>query len=160
MSEDLFIQLEEFTCSMYKPRSRHLNVDDLCYEMVLKKCCGKENQLNPNKSTQWSSLPPPRSCLREHITRVNHQVAIWKRAHIPKPVVSLPTEDNGWILVNKVIEPKWCDGDILPTHLADILDKAIETENEYRLSDGSTNEISTDDKSDEEPDSETDNDSD
>ena len=51
-------------------------------------------------------------------------------------------------------------GDILPTHLADILDKAIETENEYRLSDGSTNEISTEGKSDEEPDSETDNDSD
>ena len=84
----------------------------------------------------------------------------WKRAHIPKPVVSLPTEDNGWILVNEVNEPKWCDGDILPTHLADILDKAIEAENEYRLSDGSTGEISSNDESDEELDSETDNDSD
>ena len=87
-------------------------------------------------------------------------MAIWKRAHIPKPVVPLPTEDNGWTLVNEVIEPKWCDGDILPTRLADLLDKAIETENEYRLSDGSTNEISSDDESDEEPDSETGNDSD
>ena len=144
-----FLQLEEFTCSMYKPRGRLLNVDDLRYEMVLNKCCGKENQLNPNKSTEWSSLPPPRSCLREHIKRVNYQVAIWKRAHIPKPVVLLPNEDNGWILANKVIEPKCCDGDILPTYLADILDKAIETENEYRLSDGSTDQISTDDESDE-----------
>ena len=87
-------------------------------------------------------------------------MAIWKRAYIPKSVVLFPTEDNGWILINEVIEPKWCDGDILPAHLADILDKAIETENEYRLSDGSTDEISTDDKSDKELDSETDNDSD
>ena len=60
----------------------------------------------------------------------------------------------------RIIEPKWCDGDILPTHLADILDKAMETENEYRLSDGSTDKISTDDESDKESDSETDNDSD
>ena len=87
-------------------------------------------------------------------------MAIWKRAHIPKPVVPLATKDNGWTLVNEVIEPKWCDGNILPTRLAVILDKAIETENEYRLKNGSTDEISSDDKSDEEPDYETDNDSD
>ena len=159
VSEDLFLPLEEFTCSMYKSRGSHLNVD-LRYKMVLKKFCGKENQLNPNKSTEWSSFPPPRSCLREHIRRVNYQVVIWKRAHIPKPVVPLSTEDSEWILVNEVIESKWCDGDLLLTHLADILDKAIETENEYRLNDGSTDEISTDDKSDKELDSETDNDSD
>ena len=86
-------------------------------------------------------------------------MAIWKRAHIPKPVILLPTEDNEWILVNEVIEPNWCDGDILPTNLAVILDKAMETENEHRLGDGRTDEISTDDKSDQEPESETDNDS-
>ena len=101
--------------------------------MVLKKCCGKEHQLNPKKSTEWSSFPPPRACLREHIKRVNYHEAIWKRAPIPKPVVPLSTEDNGWILVNEVIEPKWCNGHILPTHLADILNKAIEIENKYRL---------------------------
>ena len=95
VSEDFFLQLEEFTCSMYKLRGIHLNVVDPRYKMVLKKCCGKENQLNPNKSIEWSSLPPPKACLREHIKRVNYQVAIWKRAHIPKPVVPLPTEDNG-----------------------------------------------------------------
>ena len=99
-------------------------------------------------------------CEVRHATRVNYQVTIWKRAHIPKPVVPLPTEDNGWTLVNEIIEPKWFDGDILPTGLADILDKAIETENEYRLSNGSTDEMSGDDESDEEPDFETDNDSD
>ena len=76
-----------------------------------------------------------------------------KRARTPKPVIPSPT-------VKKVIEPKWCDGDILPTHLSDILDKAIETENKYRLYYWSIDEISTDDESGEEPDSETDGDSD
>ena len=42
VSEDLFLQLEEFTCFMYKPRGSHLTVDDLRYELVLKKCCVKK----------------------------------------------------------------------------------------------------------------------
>ena len=107
VSEDLFLQLEEFTCSMYKPKSSHLTVDDLRQKMVLKKCCGKENQLNLKTSTKWLSLPPPRACLKEHLKRrANYQEAIWKRAHISKPVISLPIGKKGWILVNKVIEPK------------------------------------------------------
>ena len=36
--EHLFLQLEEFTYSMFKPRGSHLIVNDLCFEMVLKKC--------------------------------------------------------------------------------------------------------------------------
>ena len=64
-------------------------------------------------------------------------MAICKRAHIPKPVIPLPTKNNRWILVNKVIKPKWRDGDILPTHLVNILDKEIETENDHRPGDGS-----------------------
>ena len=46
---------------MYKPRGSHLNVYDLRYEIVLKKCCGKENQLNSKNSTEWSFLPSPRA---------------------------------------------------------------------------------------------------
>ena len=106
VSEDLFLQLEEFTCSTNKSRGSHLTVDDLRSDMVLKKCCGKENQLNLKKSTEWSSLASPRACLRKHLKRVNYQEAIWKRARISKPAIPLPTENNGWILVNKVIEPK------------------------------------------------------
>ena len=106
VSENLFLQLEEFTCSMYKPKDSHLTVDDLCYEIVLKKCCGKENQLNQKKSADWSSLPPRIACLRKHLKRVNYQEAIWKRARISKLVIPLPTGSNGWIVVHKVIEPK------------------------------------------------------
>ena len=46
------------------------------------------------------------------------------------------------------------------SHLADISDEALETKNEHRLVDGSVEEISTDDKSDGEPESETESDSD
>ena len=49
---------------------------------------------------------------------------------------------------------------MLPTHLAGISDKAIETKNEHRLVDGSIDKISTDNESDEEPVSKTDNDGD
>ena len=106
VSEDLFLQLEDFTCSMYRPRGSHLTADDLRYEMVLKKCCGKENQLNLKKSAERSSLPPPRACLRKHLKRVNYQEAILIRFRISKPVIPLLTGSNEWILVNKVIEPK------------------------------------------------------
>ena len=57
VSKNLFLQLKKFTCFMHKPKGSHLAVDNLRYEMVLKKCCGKENHLNLKKSTQWSSLP-------------------------------------------------------------------------------------------------------
>ena len=108
ISEDFFLELEEFTCSTYKPRGSHLTVDDLRYELVLIKCCGKDNQLGLNlkKSTELPFFPPPRACLREHLKRVNYEEDIWKRARISKPIIPLPTGNNGWILVNKVIEPK------------------------------------------------------
>ena len=64
------------------------------------------------------------------------------------------------MLGKKVIQPKWCDGYILSTDLANILVEAIETENEHRLGYGSIGDIFTDDESDEELEFETDSDSD
>ena len=49
---------------------------------------------------------------------------------------------------------------MFPTHLADISDKALETKNEHGLVDGNIDKISTDDESDEEPESKTGNGSD
>ena len=160
VSEDVFLHLEEFTCFMYKQKltkRNHVSVDDLRYDMIFEKCRSKEKVLDPKKNIDLSSLPPPRVCLREHIKRVNYQVAIWKRAHITKPVIPLPTEDNGWTMVGTIIEPKWCVGDILPANLADILDSAIETKNDYHDND-SENETSIPNQSEDE--SEYDSDSD
>ena len=33
----------------------------------------------------------------------------------------LTTDDNGWVMVNGRIEPKWYEGESLPPQLADIL---------------------------------------
>ena len=50
------------------------------------------------------------------------QVAIWKLSHIKDPDVPKPSEENGWTKNHdKVLEPSWAIGDILPTNLADIL---------------------------------------
>ena len=51
------------------------------------------------------------------------QVAIWKLSHIKDQDVPKPSEENGWTKNHdKVLEPSWAIGDILPTNLADILE--------------------------------------
>ena len=51
------------------------------------------------------------------------QVAIWKLSHIKDPDVPKPSKGNGWTKNHdKVLEPSWTIGEILPTNLADILE--------------------------------------
>ena len=73
------------------------------------------------KNFDLSSLPSPEVCLREHVKRVNYQAAIWNRGHFQNPEIPSPTDDNGWVMVNGRIEPKWYEGGSLPPQLADIL---------------------------------------
>ncbi|KAG1701680.1 hypothetical protein GQR58_004701 [Nymphon striatum] len=92
-------------------------------EVRIKKKCGQiSDKLDAKKNVDLAKLPPPRRCLREHIKRTNYQVAIWKRANIA--ICDVPEaneEDNGWMLVNGKLEPCWCEGEILPMRIADIL---------------------------------------
>jgi len=37
-------------------------------------------------------------------------------------VIPPPTDDSGWVMVEQNIEPKWCDGDVFPPQMADILE--------------------------------------
>jgi hypothetical protein len=110
------------------------------------------------RKVDLSTLPPPRTCLEEHIKRVNYQVGIWKRAHIAKPVISEPTDDNGWMMRIDRLEPKWCAGDILPPKLADILEK-VNDNNDVR-DDDSENDSDYSDDEDDVSSSDTDSDSD
>ena len=66
------------------------------------------------------SLPPCRSCLQEHIKRVNFHVWIWRQAHIPDP--ALPDQQ---MYMDGVMQPKWTAGDILPAELVDILEDTL-----------------------------------
>jgi len=96
VSEDLFLQLEEFTCKMYKQKTvRVVEINELRCAMLTQKRGGTLQAIDHKKSVDLSTLPPPKTCLREHIKRVNYQVAIWKRAHIQNPEVPSPTDDNG-----------------------------------------------------------------
>ena len=55
-----------------------------------------------------------------HIRRVNHQVGIWKRAHIPRPKIPKASRGHGWEEENGDLDRLWYDGDMLPRELADI----------------------------------------
>ena len=107
---------------MYRKKSVNiLNVDDLHCSMLMEKCGGADKKIDAKKNFDLSSLPLPEVCLREHVTRVNYQVAIGKRGHVQNPEIPSPTDDNGWVMVNGRIEPKWYEGESLPPKLADIL---------------------------------------
>ena len=80
-----------------------------------------DKKLDKKKIFYLSSLPPPEVCLREHVKRVNYQVAIWKRGHVQNTEIPSPTDDNSWVMVNGRIEPKWYEWESLPPQLADIL---------------------------------------
>ena len=106
--------------------------------MLQSKCGGPGQSLDSKKNIDLSALPPPRVCLQEHIGRVNYQIAIWKRTHIPKPEIPHPAEDHGWMIRNGRLEP-WCfKGTALTASLADIPEKTEEdemAENSYNSDD-------------------------
>ena len=121
ISEDLFLQMEAFTCLLYGGKEVSC-VNDLRYNKIRGKCCstGETFDASKNIDLHVGVLPPCRNCLREHLKRINYQVGIWKRAHIAKPVYPEPTHDNGWQCVDGMIEPKWVSGDFIPEQLADV----------------------------------------
>ena len=79
ISDDMEINLEEFTCAIYG-KSRHKRVNDLRYSILKLKCINLESNID------LSQFPPCRKILSQHIRRVN-QTGIWKLAHIPQPYI-------------------------------------------------------------------------
>ncbi|KAK6191100.1 hypothetical protein SNE40_002845 [Patella caerulea] len=106
---------------MYNKTTIASAVNEVRYEMLASKCGGQTGvKIKLERKVDTSSLPPPRSCLNEHIRSVNYQVGIWRRAHIPKPIIPEATDDHGWVKRNGQIEPKWSAGDVIPPKLADV----------------------------------------
>ena len=128
VSDDLFTGLEEFTCAVYgKPRFSE--VDDLRYS-ILKGKCNEDGRLDPANNIDIGTLPPCRKSLRQHIKRANYQTCIWKRAHVSDPIIPTPTEGHGWVLIDSKMEPLWTEEDILPQELADILEEAMQSDDD------------------------------
>ena len=74
ISEDLFLQMEAFTCLFYGGKE----VSRVRYNKIRGKCCSTGETFDASKNIALGILPPCRNCLREHLKRVNYQVGIWK----------------------------------------------------------------------------------
>lgn len=123
-------EVEQFTCLMYG-QNRESYVDSVRIKL-LRKMVGEDEKLTPKSKVDLARLPPCSSALKPHVQRVNHRVALYKRAHqgiIEKPK---PYEDGqGWIKTDDgVLEPVWSCGPVLPTALVDLLDTAADEEDD------------------------------
>ena len=96
----------------------------------MKELCAREDQLHFSKNVDLRSLPPCRRSLEQHIQRVNYQVGIWKRSHIPEPDVPDVKSGHGWVLKDDKLETLWYTGDVLPQQLIDIADDAVEPDSD------------------------------
>ena len=90
---------------------------------------GEDNKLSSKSKVNLARLPPCYSALKPHIHRVNHRVALYKRAdenifECPKPY----DDEQGWIRnEDDVLEPLWSCNPVLPVSLIDLL-ASIDTE--------------------------------
>ncbi|KAK7089149.1 hypothetical protein V1264_024806 [Littorina saxatilis] len=90
---------------------------------LLRKMVGDNEKLTSKCKVDLARMPPCQSALMPHIQRVNHRVALYKRAHEgilerPKPY----DQGQGWTKnADGVLEPVWCLKPILPVSLIDLL---------------------------------------
>ena len=108
-------------------------------EMQLLRKCGN------TRNVDMSSLPPCKRSLVQHVRRVNYQVGVWRRAHLPESNIANPIPDHGWEMKDDQIQPLWFEGEIMPINLVDILEQELSKENEDISDTGdSTSEIESD----------------
>ena len=89
-------------------------------------------------------MPLCLSSLRHLLRRVNYPVAQWKRSDEPHPALPSQTE-HGWCLSNGVLEPVWCDEEIVPQSLVDLLaEDCDENNNEYHVIDNNLSHCDSD----------------
>ena len=124
--------IEKLTCVLYGNKKLAC-VNKLRLQLLQKKC-NNEDKLDPTKSVDLSSLPPCLSSLTQHIKRTNYQVAIWKKADENFPEIPSP-EDHGWVFNNDILEPHWCEGEIIPEELIDIMENNEESDTDEVIQD-------------------------
>lgn len=115
---------------MYR-QSRESSVD-VVRAKLLRKMVGEDEHLTSKSKVDLARLPPCHSALKPHIQRVNHRVALYKRANEgilerPKPY----DDEQGWMRTDDgVLEPVWSCSPILPMSLVDLLDAGDREEEE------------------------------
>ena len=114
--EEVFETIGKFTCHMYgQPRFEHVN--KLRLHLLIKKC-EKDGRLDSSKTIDIASLPPCSNTLFQHVKRTNYQVAIWRQAL--EKLCGTASSNRAWTVCG-FMEPLWCEGDILPQQLIDII---------------------------------------
>jgi len=118
--------IEAFTCAMYG-QAREKSVNSV-RSIMLKKMIGEDNTLTTRSKVDLFRLSPCRDNLVPHINRVNHRLAIYKRAATPIFWCSKPHDPGkGWEKTEEgTLEPVWSYGPILPTSLTDLLEETVE----------------------------------
>ena len=76
--------------------------------------------LDANNDADLSLLPPCRQALKMYMKY--YQVRIWKLSHVQNQEIPSALE-YGWTMVSNKLEPRWVDGNILPTSLIGIIDE-------------------------------------
>ena len=142
VAEEVFSKLESFTCAICG-KSCIKDVNSLHY-MKISEICSDRGQEALLKNMDMASLPPCKRTLQQHVLRANYQVAIWRKSHIPNPVIMNP-QDHGWKLVNGLLQPHWFYGEDIPGQLTDL-----------EIMAGSDDEESDDEESDDDSDFEAD----
>jgi len=140
--EELMDDLDSFTCSMYRQTAKVSKVNDLRL-IRINELCTKQNRLVPSGNVDIGKLPPYRRSLSQHIWRANHRVGTWKRAHIPEPTIPKASQGHGWEEIEDgCMDPLWCDGDVFPRELLDIVQDISQSVDEDHASDAdSENDI-------------------
>ena len=72
--------------------------------MMIDEICGDKEHKASLKNLDMASLPPCKRTLEQHIIRVNYQVAMWKRSHIPHPKIPDPI-NHGWKVLDELLQP-------------------------------------------------------
>ena len=123
-------------------RKNFKTVNDLRFSMLKEKCGDIEINSSPN--VDLSTPPPCRRSLKQHVRRVNFQVAIWKKAHIPNPDV--PDATEGWGNRNGCLQPLWTENEdelVLPDSVVqDLLQEQTEEDNKADEADENLDDIS------------------
>ena len=126
VSPSIARDLEEFTCILYgKARQKSVNA---VRSVILKEMVGEDEKLTMKFMVDLSRLPPCQSSLQPHIDRVNHRLAIYKRADQPIFWTPKPYDQGqGWTKnQDGTVEPVWSYGPILPPSLIDLIQKTAQ----------------------------------
>ena len=115
-------EIEAFASIMYG-HSKETSVN-VVPSKTLKKIVGGDNDLAKESKVDLSHLSPCQDSPLPHICTVNHRVATYKTAYVPKFEKPKPNDENQCWSINEngILEPVWTTVSTMPQSLINLLD--------------------------------------